>query len=661
MVNNKLVIGLVQINNGYTGTYYLPYSVAMLEAYARKNLSRPDGYRFLNHAYKREPVPDIVEKLLSADIAGFSLYVWNAQLTLRIACELKRRRPEILIIFGGPQVPDEAESFLRENPFVDIASHGEGERTFCSLLEHAGHWNGIPSISYLKDGKFVRNPRAPRTDNLNELPSPYLDGIFDRIMLANPNDKWNATWETNRGCPFSCTFCDWGSAVNAKVKKWDEGRLFQEIEWFAERRVEFVFGADANFGIFERDIEIAAYLAKTKVRTGYPQAFSVSSTKNATERSFKAQKILSDVGLNTGVTVSVQSMDKGTLAAIKRDNIQLDGPRGFKELQRRFTLAGIQTSTDFILGLPGETYESFIRGADEIIANGQHNRILFFNLTILPNAEMGDPEHQKRYGMETVKSRIITIHGNLNNKEDEVAELQELVIATNTMPREDWVRVRALSWMAALLHFDKLLQIPLVVIHELTGTSYRTLLELFSEGRFGDQNKFPILTEIRQFFLTKAREIQNGAEEFCRAPQWLDLWWPTDEYMLIELVNSGRLHEFYEEAHLALSAFLVRSGNEGYRLVLGEATHLNEQMFKVPFQTENRTVKLSHNLWEFYYAAICGRPIPLLEKESVITIDCTTERWDSWDSWCRFAVWYASHRGAFFFGFAPEPQIAGHW
>lgn len=659
----ELVVGLVQINNGYTGQYYLPYSVAMLEAYARKNLSRPDRYRFLVPIYRREPVADAVAKLLGADIVGFSIYVWNEQLSLAIARELKRQKPEVLVVFGGPQVPDHPERFMGKNPFIDIACHGEGERVFCALLERWEDKEHIPAISYRNKGQLVRNPRVPRVENLNDFPSPYLDGILDPLMRENPNGRWNAIWETNRGCPFSCTFCDWGSAVNAtKVRKWEEERLFREIEWFAEREVDFIFGADANFGIFERDIGIAKRLADSRRRTGFPRAFSVSSTKNATERSFAAQKILSDAGLNTGVTVSMQSMDVGTLVAIKRDNIQLDGPKGFKELQRKFTLAGIQTSTDLVLGLPGETYESFVRGVSELIANGQHNRILFFNLTVLPNAEMGDPEYQKKYGMETVETRIITIHGNLHDKEDEVAELQQLVVATSTMPREDWVRVRAFSWMTAFLHFDKVLQIPLVVVHELTGIDYRTLIEFFSDARFGSEEAFPILSKIRKFFVRKAEEIQGGAEEFCRAPQWLDLWWPTDEYMLIELATSGDRLAFYEEAERALSALLVERGMGSCCGILHEAVHLNERIFKMPFQNEDRRVELSHNLWEFYYAAICGRPIPLEEKSTVVTVDCTTERWDSWDGWCRFAVWYASHPGAFFFGLTPdEKQIAGHW
>jgi len=78
-----------------------------------------------------------------------------------------------------------------------------------------------------------------------------------------------------------------------------------------------------------------------------------------------------------------------------------------------------------------------------VIGNGQHNRIQFNNLSILPNAEMGDPAYLKEHGMETVETKIINIHGALD--EDEIAEVQQLVVATKTMSREDWRRSRSFA------------------------------------------------------------------------------------------------------------------------------------------------------------------------------------------------------------------------
>src|SRR6185369_9621650 len=196
-----------------------------------------------------------------------------------------------------------------------------------------------------------------------------------------------------------------------------------------------------------------------------PVALSVQNTKNATERAYETQKILSDAGLNKGVALSMQSVDMTTLEAIKRDNISLGT---YMELQRRFTKDKVETYSDLILGLPGETYESFVKGVDQLMENGQHNRIQFNNLSILPNAEMGDPAYQAKYGMELIETKIINVHGSLEEDVDGIAEMQQMVIATGALPRADWRRARVLAWITALLHFDKLIQVPLVLAHELS-------------------------------------------------------------------------------------------------------------------------------------------------------------------------------------------------
>src|SRR5262249_3745501 len=296
--------------------------------------------------------------------------------------------------------------------------------------------------------------------------SPYLAGTFDRLLADHPGHAWIALWETNRGCPFACTFCDWGSATAAKVIPFAEERLRAEVDWFARHRVEFVFCCDANFGILPRDVGLAEYVAVVKERTGFPRALSVQNTKNATERAYQTQKILSDAGLNKGVALSLQSVDPTTLDAVKRRNISLDT---YLELQRRFTGDGVETYSDLILGLPGETCDSFVDGVARIIESGQHNRIQFNNLSILPNAEMGNPGYQAAHGLVTVPSRIINVHGALESADDDVIETQELVVATSAMPAPAWRRARACAWMTALLHFDKLLQIPFLVAHDLGG------------------------------------------------------------------------------------------------------------------------------------------------------------------------------------------------
>ena len=108
-VDNKelLKVGLVQINNSFSGQNYLPYAVGLLQAFVQKYAKYPQRYEFLLPVYSRIPVKRMVDHLLGADVIGFSIYVWNIRISLEVARQIKQLRPETLIVFGGPQVPDQ--------------------------------------------------------------------------------------------------------------------------------------------------------------------------------------------------------------------------------------------------------------------------------------------------------------------------------------------------------------------------------------------------------------------------------------------------------------------------------------------------------------------------------------------------------------------------
>lgn len=658
-MSSPVKVGLVQINNSFSKQNYLPLSVGLIQSYAQRYLKRPEGYQFLLPLYTRIPVQKAVDHLLDADIVFFSTYVWNFRISLEAARLLKARHPDTVIVFGGPHVPDRVEAYHRQHPFIDLACHGEGEAVATDILEHypTRDWERVSSVSYLQpDGTLVQRPKAMRIKDLVTVSSPYLDGTFDPLIQAHPEEHWVALWETNRGCPFSCTFCDWGSATQAKVFQFDLERLYQEVDWFANHQIEYVFCCDANFGMLPRDLDIASYVADTKRKSGYPHALSVQNTKNATERAYMVQKILSDNGLNKGVTISLQSVDPTTLESIKRSNISTET---YQELQRRFTRDRVETYSDVILGLPGETYESFANGVSTIMENGQHNRIQFNNLSILPNAEMGDPAYQQRYGMIMVETKIINVHGTLTEEVDEIFESQVLVVGTNTMSREDWVRVRAFSWMAALVHFDKTLQLPLILVHELCGVSYRELIELFSEC---PDDEFPVVREIRRIFLDKATDIQNGGPEYSMSEEWLRIWWPTDESVLIKLYVEDKLTAFYREAQRLIERFLAERFLSLPEGLLTEAIDFNRSLLKVPFQTTDLERELSYNLWEFYQSVLIGAKIPLERKSCRYHIDRTTRSWSSLADWCREVIWYGNKKGAYLYtNNQVEPQLAGHF
>jgi len=642
---SKIKIGMVQINNSFSNQNYLPYSVGILQGFAEKHLKNKNNFKFLLPIYKRIPVKTAVKSLLDADMVFFSTYVWNFKISLEIAKQVKEKHPETMIIFGGPQVPDKGiEDFLRSNSFIDIACHGEGEITFLSILENytKRDWTKAPSITYINEnGKLIQNPKGDRISKLDDIPSPYTSGVFEPLMNANPKEVWLALWETNRGCPFSCSYCVWGAYTQKKVYPYDIERLYKEIDWFSKNKIEFVFCCDANFGILNRSVELVEYFAKNKHKYGYPKVLSTQTAKKFNERIYKTCEIMSDTGLNKGVALALQSVNKDTLRDARRKNIPVEK---FKEIQQRLTSKNIETFTDLILALPSETYDTFADGTSSVIENGQHNRIQFNNLSILTNAEMDNLAYQEKYGFEIVETNVLNMHGRLSHKE-EVQEIQRLVVGTNTMPKPDWVRTRVFGWMTALLHFDKLLQIPFVVMNKLYSVKYRDLIEIFTES----ENLPPILANINSSFNEKAVELQNGGSEFCKSKKWLNLWWPCDELILIQLATEDKLQDFYKEVEQVISQFLDRREIQNYQLILNDSLKLNQNLMKLPLQEEDLELCLNYDIWDVYRGALKGVDVPIEKGSFCYIIDRTNKKWPSWDVWCKEVIWYGNKKGAYIY------------
>ncbi|HEY9840125.1 MAG TPA: cobalamin-dependent protein, partial [Candidatus Obscuribacterales bacterium] len=254
--SSSWIIQLVQINQRAFENKFLPYAAGLLQAYVLRHATDLSRYTFLPFLFERLPLSESLGRAQLADLLAFSTYFWNIEYSLELARLHKLAKPDSLVIFGGPQVPDRAEDFLRGHSCVDVCVHGEGEITFLRLLESlpGKDWDAIPGISWLDaQGQFHHNLPGPRQRELDDIPSPYLQGVFEPL-LRQPGSRWAALWETNRGCPFSCTFCDWGSATAAKVTRFGLERLKAEIDYFALHKIEMVYCCDANYGILPRDL-----------------------------------------------------------------------------------------------------------------------------------------------------------------------------------------------------------------------------------------------------------------------------------------------------------------------------------------------------------------------------------------------------------------------
>ena len=260
---------------------------------------------------------------------------------------------------------------------------------------------------------------------------------------------------------------------------------------------------------------------------------------------------------------------------------------------------------------------------------------------------MSDPEYQREFGFDIIETKIINIHGSLSTIE-EVPEIQHLVVGTRSTPRADWIKTRVFGWMTALFHFDKLLQIPSIIIHNEFSLSFRELIELF----ITDQSEFPIVQNIHSFFVDKARDIQNEGAEFCESKKWLNIWWPADELMLITLCTENNLENFYKEAEEIIDNYLKHKGLSHYKQMLHEALYLNQNLIKLPFQKHDKELQLAYNIWEVYYAALRGNHEPLEEGSFSYKIDRTSAKWSSWEDWCREVIWWGNKKGAYIYNCA---------
>ena len=166
--------------------------------------------------------------------------------------------------------------------------------------------------------------------------------FFDKLIESHPKNEWLILWETNRGCPFKYTFCDWGSATASKVNKFELERLKLEIDWFSKKKIRFIFCCDANFGILKRDITKSLSMRQRKKKYRLPKLYRCKIQKY-NRRAYQTQKILADAGLNKGVTLSMQSLDPLTLHNIKRDNISLKTYDIFKNYLQKIMLLLTQT------------------------------------------------------------------------------------------------------------------------------------------------------------------------------------------------------------------------------------------------------------------------------------------------------------------------------
>ncbi len=618
----KKNIYFIQPNTLLGNSIYYPYAVGVLSSYAMQYEDINSQYELAGIIFKEDSEEDVMNAVKDPFIVGFSNYFWNYNYNLQQAKSIKEKYPECTIIFGGHQVSRESD-FLEKYSFIDVLIFGEGEIPFTRILRALGEnksLEGIPNISYRKGGEILRG--EDKAEGVENYPSPYLTGVFDKLLNVPENLEFNAQLETNRGCPYHCSFCDWCD-YDLPMRQFPMERVRKDLEWISEHKISYCMCVDSNFGLFPRDEEIAEFAVSLKKKNGFPDKFGACFAKNKTDRIFTINKMFNDVGMSKGVSLAFQSMSEEVLENISRKNMNKDKLSEQLELYHK---AGIPTYTELILGLPGETLKSFSEGICELLERGQHDSINVFRCEVYPNSTLSNKDYMKKFGIKTAINKL-----NINHCAIDSAVFSgglEYIIETSTMSAEDLVKATIFSACIQSVHCHGLLQCFAIYLHNAKGVAYYNFYDAFinyfskREGVIGDT--------IRRI----SRCIESTAESEVDLSyinrEFGDITWPYEEAMLLDYIY--KIDDFYKEAKEFLNGFGIEEDK------MQELMSYQKNLIVTP-SSNDVTDEYEYDWKSYFYNILANKEAELQKTKTKLRFFAEAVPSD-WENYAKKIIWY---------------------
>ena len=424
-----------------------PIGTATVAAYACQEL----GDEIEVELFK---LPEELDKALCKNIPEIlclSNYAWNLQIANTFAKAAKKEKPNLIIVFGGPNFPDSEEErtlFLKKYSSIDFYIIGEGEEGFVNLFKKLKEFGmnsaqlqkqkeKVQNCAYVLEDELIIGERA-RINNLNHVPCPHQMGILDQFFSM----PLIPIIETTRGCPFQCTFCADGKQAANRVFRYDEERVTKTLQYIARRanNCDELIIADLNFGMYDFDVSTANTVSRLQKEKGYPLSIKASAGKNKPEKIINITNILKGSGF---LGAALQSTDPEVLKAIKRDNIPTDKIMNLAEFGKE---QGNPTYTEIILGLPSDSKEKHFESLRVGVDMGL-NSIRMYQLMLLAGTEMASPQSRKTFEM-IIKWRILPgCAGKYQvlGKEYRIAEYEEIVVGNKTLSFDDYLECRLMN------------------------------------------------------------------------------------------------------------------------------------------------------------------------------------------------------------------------
>ncbi|QLH02214.1 radical SAM protein [Nitrosopumilus cobalaminigenes] len=448
----KIYLGDLTYDTVAVSTESMPLNIALIASYCYKRFGNKIEITLFKYI-------DDLQKALQKhppSILGLSNYCWSHNVSKEIFSIFKKNEPNALTIWGGPNFPIDFPSqkkFMDDAPDVDIYVPIDGEVGFSNIIERAlsSQVKKIREEVLRKpiDGCLIRNLENKleytipeiRIKNLDEIPSPYTTGLLDKFF----DGKLVPMLQTNRGCPFTCTFCTDGKEAVNLVNKFSKERVRSEILYIAKKvpsNTHSLFISDLNFGMIPGDLDTCNIIAETQEKYDYPHKILSTTGKNQKEKIIQSIRRLNGT---MALSMSVQSMDEQVLTNIKRQNISVDKMIGLAPVIKEYDLL---TTAEVILGLPGEKYEQHLDTLRKLV-EARMDDIVVHTCMLLDGSEMAMPEQRKKWKFET-KFRMLPRDFTVLNNGKKVCEIEEVIVGSKDMTFEEYLELRMIGftlWM----------------------------------------------------------------------------------------------------------------------------------------------------------------------------------------------------------------------
>ena len=474
-----------------SGTIRYPISLlwATAKTYYEENSKNADLWDWGSPDYDYHDFNKILDTLLQEKptIVGFSIYMWNEAFALRMASQLKSLLPSTVIVFGGPQHDVKFNNeYFKQHPYVDLVTPSDayGETSLYDILENIVANNGILDgskvpYSYWPDQDRIAkfNSLAPRKQEFKWPKNPFraqeshIQPIIKKVKEANVGYVWMPL-ETSRGCPYKCSFCDWGGGTYTKTVKKDFSTVLDEILWAGQNQIDAIYFCDANFGIFDIDIEYIKKCIEVHKQYGWPKQINVQPTKTKIHNLYEIFLMLSNANMLSHYQISIQDLNDDVKKNIDRIDFSFeDQVQMFKKLQANKYLP---IWIEGILGLPGASIDTI---KDSIHRVNLENLPfpVSYNWALLPAAPAYDPEYRKKFKIKTIKNKPSTglgISSPLKEKpnktidpgvnvirDDEFDIMTEYVIETMSYDSKTWVDMNMLQLFTASTQQSEILDL----------------------------------------------------------------------------------------------------------------------------------------------------------------------------------------------------------